>query len=334
MDSPVDSPAESEQSQDTFVLYQHTKRKKWGLAVLAWEQGDKRGYQFEDGKLRVMMHGYFHLLEPIEVPAVRAASLLAHVDLSAAQRQPTQQKRPAAPPMTFEDQLAVFAHFHPGGFAGDDWGKKVRGDGVSKRLKRHLDPAVRDAQEQLSAEKLDELRAAGQGAEVFETVLAILGRSALVQKKQLKPMESLAEERRDSFASALRALLYGDAPFAERLAAYLREIPEAGWELATVLPALVHPQNCVCVRPSIFQQQALGLKQRIRHSRAPQADVYSRYEAMARTLREKLVEAEIVPRDNLDVYEFMWTTLRPAAKKTLAELKMVAAAEAAEATVP
>ena len=34
-------------------LYRHSKRKQWGFAVLAWEKEGKRGYQFEDGELRV-----------------------------------------------------------------------------------------------------------------------------------------------------------------------------------------------------------------------------------------------------------------------------------------
>ena len=36
----------------TTGLVRHGKRDEWGLAVMAWERGKRRAYQFEDGKLR------------------------------------------------------------------------------------------------------------------------------------------------------------------------------------------------------------------------------------------------------------------------------------------
>ena len=38
---------------------------------------------------------------------------------------------------------------------------------------------------------------------------------------------------------------------------------------------------------------------------------------MTRTVSAGLKRAGLSPRDNLDVYDFMWTTLRPSARKQL-----------------
>ena len=42
----------SSMSSEPQALYQHIKRKDWGLAIMAWQRDDRRAYQFEDGKLR------------------------------------------------------------------------------------------------------------------------------------------------------------------------------------------------------------------------------------------------------------------------------------------
>ncbi|MEL6182380.1 MAG: hypothetical protein AAFS10_25715, partial [Myxococcota bacterium] len=49
-------------------LYVHTKRPNWGRAILAWEQGGKRGYQFEDGRLRVFKKDFYGLFDTVELP--------------------------------------------------------------------------------------------------------------------------------------------------------------------------------------------------------------------------------------------------------------------------
>src|SRR5688572_12808538 len=46
-------------------LFQHASRPEWGGALIAWERDGKRGYQFEDGQLRIFTTGHYYLLEPI-----------------------------------------------------------------------------------------------------------------------------------------------------------------------------------------------------------------------------------------------------------------------------
>ena len=47
-------------------LYRHTKRPEWGVAILAWERGGRRAYQFEDGRLRKFREGYYSLMKPVD----------------------------------------------------------------------------------------------------------------------------------------------------------------------------------------------------------------------------------------------------------------------------
>ena len=44
------------------ALFKHSKRPEWGIAIVAYEQPDKKGFQFEDGKLRIIRDGYYDLL--------------------------------------------------------------------------------------------------------------------------------------------------------------------------------------------------------------------------------------------------------------------------------
>ena len=66
-----------------------------------------------------------------------------------------------------------------------------------------------------------------------------------------------------------------------------------------------------------------ALSRRVR----PHGGYYNRYVAMARELRDALVERGETPRDLLDVYDFMWTVCRPAAAKVLVRIRQKAAAE-------
>ena len=61
------------------ALYAHTKGQKWGLAILAWERGPCRGYQFEDGVLRIFKEGFYEMLEEVDAPADKAARVIAEL---------------------------------------------------------------------------------------------------------------------------------------------------------------------------------------------------------------------------------------------------------------
>jgi len=48
-------------TDDTLVpsIFAHATRLDWGVGVLAWEDGGKRGYLFADGEERTLASGFF-----------------------------------------------------------------------------------------------------------------------------------------------------------------------------------------------------------------------------------------------------------------------------------
>jgi hypothetical protein len=289
------------------------------VALEAWHRGQKRGYQFEDGTLRAFHEDYCHLMERISLPPEEAASrratlvrFLGHDPEAETKRKKPRQRRKIQPlNFDFDDQIALFRELYPEGFAGDAWTKDKRGGG--KALKRHRQPVVERAAELLSAEALDAQIAAGAFAEVMKSVATVLAKTDLVTASQRRLLDHKDAAGRRRFATALRDLLHGDAePFSMRFGRFVSELGQsAGWQLATVLPALVHPGEQVAVRPTSFKVQARVLTPQLAYGKAPTPALYEGYRAMALRAHELLTEAGLAPRDLLDVHDFCWTTLRP-----------------------
>ena len=63
-------------TSDFPSIFAHTLRKEWGIGVLAWEDGGKRGYLFEDGEERTMASGFHQLMRRVEKP--NAEQIAAH----------------------------------------------------------------------------------------------------------------------------------------------------------------------------------------------------------------------------------------------------------------
>lgn len=305
-------PDATEQDQ---TLYRHVMRPRWGLAIMAFDHHDKRGYQFEDGKLRIIKRGYYKLLEEVQAPADRTMRVLERLGRALGRRQAARRANEELIPLAI--QIAHFRNLHPAGFEGEAWVKKVRGRGEKKVLKRHRDPAVARARERLSAKALGRLIKADDHEAVLGALIEVLDETNLVSAAKLKPLRRLAAHRRSAAAEALRELLYGEGAFAGRLEAWIQSLGEASWELATAPTALVHPDRHVCVRPSVFKQQAQWMAPRLEHSSKPDAMVYMRYLKMAQAVQAALTEAGLPPADLLDVLDFIYDTLRPAVRKVL-----------------
>ena len=73
MATDPDTSAETPSEAAAPKLYQHTKRPEWGLAILAWDRGSRRAFQFEDGKLRVFKQGYYEMVEEVSGAVDREA---------------------------------------------------------------------------------------------------------------------------------------------------------------------------------------------------------------------------------------------------------------------
>jgi hypothetical protein len=299
----------------TTTLYRHQKREQWGLAILAWEHEGKRGYQFEDGTLRVFKRGFYHLMLEVDQPADVTQRVLARLNRTVG-RQEAGKKRNLDRLISFDDQLAIFRVQYPEGFSGKKWQGTMRGVDAAQTLKRHREPAIRAARELLDDQNLRRMIEAGQLDGIVQGLVKLLRQTNLVRPNQLGPLE-IPPHRQERFALALHDLLHGGGPLRDRFARWVQELGHCGWELATAPAALLHPDEHVCVQPGSFRDQAVWMAPRLEHSSEPNAETYLRYLAMATAVQAKLEEEGLHPADLLDVHDFIWTTLRPAARKLL-----------------
>jgi len=297
------------------TLYRHKKRTQWGLAILAWEHEGKRGYQFEDGTLRVFKLGYYHLMLEVDQPADVTQRVLARLNRTLG-RQEAGKKRNIDRLISFDDQLAIFRVQYPEGFGGKKWQGKMRGVDAAQTLKRHREPAIRAARELLDDQNLRRMIEAGQLDGIIQGLVKLLRQTNLVRPNQLGPLE-IPPHRQERFALALHDLLHGGGPFRDRFARWVNAIGPCSWELATAPAGLYSPDDHVCVQPGSFRDQAVWMAPRLEHSKEPNAETYLRYQAMAGAVRAQLEEEGLHPADLLDVHDFIWTTLRPAARKLL-----------------
>jgi hypothetical protein len=299
-------------------LFAHTTRKDWGIGVLAWETGGKRGYLFEDGEERTMANGFHNLMLRVEQPSPdqKAASIRLQRLLIA--RANAQSAGPGSG-LNFSHQLASFREAYPAGLLDPKWTLEIRGEGAEQRSPRHRSSLVNVAQEQLSVSTLDALIASQQYEQVYELIVSVLAHTDLVPSAQLKKSKTANRDRQRDLANSARELLYGTQPYAQRfdryvaaLAAYSGE--PTRWEMATALSAVVHPAEHICIHPINFRLQLKAAGSRETIATRPNCAAYTRLLAVARVVARKLSDQNELPRDLLDIHDFIRLTLKPAPK--------------------
>ena len=301
-------------------LYRHTKRPEWGVAILAWEKGGRRAYQFEDGRLRKFREGYYSLMKPVdEVPGSEEA-LVADLESAVASHKGGKRPKPLEPVCTFDEQVALFEELYPEGFQGKAWTERHR-RAPGRDLKRHRDPAVERAQELLSQESCRQAIDSDRQGHLSGSILELLSNTDLVPLSQVKRLRGMEPEEKNRFVESLDFLLYGDDAFGPRFKRWVKTLEDLGgrasWRFATALPALVFPDDHVCVRRSSFMRQAANIAPTARYSRKPKRRSYRNFRRVARAARKRLNGAGHEPRDLLDIHDFVWVTLRNAALKHL-----------------
>lgn len=321
-------------TDDHQSLYRHSKRPNWGLAIIAWERGGKRGYQFEDGRIRVFKKGFYKLFDPVEPSGERAQKLVSELEkrLEASERRKARKerkkkkKKKRAPVWSFADQVAIFDHQYPKHFSDPAWVEGMRGVDASRRLKRHRQPAIDDARELLSPERLQEAVQSSEGvAALMQDLRELLDSTSLVTKTQLKPLRRVKGDDARKWLEELHEVLYGDVIFARRFDRFvnvLRGVDSRGpsWQLATVFPALVQPEEHVCVHPTAFRKQAAELVPEVDLPRRVSALTYSTARKIANTTKAALEDKGLNPADMVDIHDFVTSTLKPSAKKVLDKL--------------
>jgi hypothetical protein len=315
------------------VLYQHARRPQWGLAILCGEDKTSRTFQFQDGRTRTFKEGWYELMEPVEVEEEQTNSIASNLS-KAMDRQITRSrimeraKKEGRNIFTVSDQINLFRAQYPDGFADARYIEEVReGGGGGRRRKKNRQAGIEHAQTTLSVEALDSMLAEFNYRAIYDAAISALSKTDIASTStDVRPLRRLPDELIPEFAVTLRDLLYGEDSYPDRLGGYLALLEDHDetkptWPMATVLQGLVHPQDHYCIKPSVFRQQARWLAPELSYSPSPSADRYEQYRAMAEDLKVRLSRVELVPVDNLDIYNFIWETMRPGVRKDLLSVK-------------
>ncbi|MCB9591151.1 MAG: hypothetical protein H6719_00340 [Sandaracinaceae bacterium] len=308
-------------------LYSHLKRPRWGLAILAAESDDKREYQFQDGEARTIKEGFWDLMQQVDQPADRAQKIVRElkgmVRASRSREAASATVKVGPPPIAFEEQIGYLRKQYPEGLASESWIAKVRGStDEATRRSRHRDPAIAHAQEALAKEALEALIAAGEFGEIKKRIHQVLTATDLTASSDTAPLRKLPEEAEEELASHLMDLLYGAGPYASRFDRFAtglaaRTDERVRWPMASALSALVHPQEHVCIKPSVFREQARAVAPTFRYTPTPSGAGYVRLLEVAKTVRAQLEGAGEPVRDLMDVFDFIHVTLRPKARQVI-----------------
>jgi hypothetical protein len=289
------------------------------VAVVAWEREGKRGYQFEDGQLRVFTSGYYDRLDPVAVSPDRIRTLLALLGLPL----PVTPTIPpgAMDPPTIDQQIAYFLRAYPGGFTAEKWRSERRGN-PSRSLKRHRDPAVALARAEITAAGLLASLQQGSEPQAVQTLATVLGRTDLVPSAHLQRLSSLPPMRSRAIILGLSELLFSRTSVEVRVVQWVHALNRGTgraptWSLVTAPLALLQPDQHVCVDRASFLMQAASIAPRLRVPASPTGAEYAPLLAMAESVRERL-KNESSPGDLLDVRDFIAFTMSSGACKAIA----------------
>lgn len=324
MTSDAETSHAGDAVEDVERLYRHTSKPQWGLALLAWERDGKRAYQFEDGKLRVFKQGYFDLLEPVDRPADEAEVAIRELNTKLGRKRAAKRNGRAEPAIPLTKQIALFGELYPDGFTGADWIADKRGADAERPLKRHRDPVIKQAQELFTRERLASAAEGNTALATITDMLDVIESTDMVTAAQSKGLSRATEPLAARVVDALSDLVWGDGDMGMRFERYVGSLgramgKRASWQLATVIPSLIAPSQHMCVKPSAIKTQAVWMAPNLVIAKTPSGAIYVRILEMIQVLVEKLTEAGHPPRDLIDVYDFVWATLRPKAQEMITD---------------
>lgn len=340
MTEPTQNPAATTSSDmhaynpGAPVLFRHTKRDVWGLGIVIRKADDRVHMQFQDGRKRTFIDGYYHFLDAVDRPLDITMSIVDGLK-SMCEGFDDEQRLTNAPrvkEISLDEQIVYFHEKYEDGFQSAEWTEDHRGDGRKRPLKRHRDPAVAKAKDLLSKAAFKQ-----SPAEIHAAAVKVVKMTGLVPAKERKAFAGIEEEQLEGVTNTLRALLYGDSKLQNRFNAHVRALESAmgqtpSWQLATVFLGLVRAEAFPVVKEGIFQRQANWMAPGLRLPERPMGLLFERLVAMTDATRERMEEKGLKPRDMLDVRDFMWLTLKPAGRKRIMEMRQEA--RLAEPTMP
>lgn len=312
------------------AVFVQENQPEWGAGILLEEKEGKLFFLFEQGGRKVFNKLLVKGLKPAEMSPEEALALDARLrgrPLKAAAKS-TKKKKAVTGPLplyaTFEEQQRWFETQFPGGFEGEKFIDEERGRPEKKGKNGYKNAAINLAREQLSPERFE----SASTEELFESAKKLVQFTNIVH-----PMEgavafgTLPVEARASFVTALKSLLHGTGEYSGRFERFVDtvnltdaegKLKKLTWPLATLLSALYHPTEHVCVKPTYFEAQGPLVGLSVSKSQAVAGPAYSRFLEVARATQQKLLDAGHKPRDLMDVYSFIWRSQaekRPAAAK-------------------
>jgi hypothetical protein len=291
----------SQLSESTFPsLFRHAKRADWGVAIVTDQVDGKRSYLFEDGEERTLGLPGIQLMRKVQDPDDDERATCAHLMSRLTKRSGKTAPNPEAAGVAV--QLARFLEEHEGGFSGATWRNEKRG-GLTRRARQ---TALKAARAPLLRASLDGMLERGEAGPIWQAAEMLVTTSGLTV--QLAASPPVSEGR--ALAGAVRDLLYDQRSFDYRfdrwVSVYLSVFGESpSWQAATVLPALMSPVDHLFVDLSSFRRQLAILKRPAALGGRPSGAAYLRCVSAARLVANLLASHGQVPRDLLEVHDFI-----------------------------
>ena len=320
MPSPTRAPEPAPQ------LVRHKARPVWGCGALVRNAPTKRAYQFEDGRTRTFKKGFYHLLEPVDLPEQRAERLAERLIDRADTRAEVREAKADVAPVDQEEvdkriqrQIAFFLEKFPEGFAGDAWRHKYRGqDG--RRLKRHRDPVLEAGAELLAEKALRDRVEADDAVGLRDDLLALLETTDVVTPARRRALKSAKVTL--PWLETLVDLLYGETAFAVRFERWVAENERlddkmASWSLVTVPLALAQPDTYMAIRYSRMKHQVEWVRPGMPLPKRPGAPSLEDVRKVLDRLLAALDKAGHVPADRFGVYDFIQLTTTTKAREAI-----------------
>jgi hypothetical protein len=294
------------------ALFAHTLRKEWGVGVFAGEKDGKRRYLFENGDERTLASGFEQMMRRVDRPTADQKLALARLQGTLASRAREGVDATKRAGWSLAKPVAKFRETYSAGFSDPDWIASARGAGG------HRQRALQQAQEELSSKSLDSLLSSQSAGKLWEQVVALVSSSGLVPPAHLKLKAPTGEPLR-VLGGAIRELLHGAGAYDKRFDRFVTTFTAAfgaapSWELATAVPALFHPLDHVSVDPATFKKLLKVSSPKRSVSPRASSTGYATFLSMARLVANKLAEQGEVPRDLLDVRDFVVFTMKPTPK--------------------
>lgn len=324
MDVATDSTHHADTTGDANkpTYFRHSRRERWGVAVLLWERDGKRAYRFSDGKERIFKEQFCDLIVPVE-DDIELSTEERRALRSGSGSTTTGRTKSGKIAVDIEDQITMLHALYPEGFRGTAWVHRYRTEPGKRRAKRFRDPVIEKAKEAFAPEQVAKRVDAENWEELFKQYTKMLSMTDLVPAKQVRELSTLTVN--ETNGRALAEYLTEENPGAafDTWMNILRRAELSGnlWPIATAPLAFARPKKLVCVRANVFDRQGAALIPGFSGSKIPSATDYGRYMTITERVRDKLVDHKQEPTDLLDVADFIWETMRPAARDEINRLR-------------